>query len=624
MNTDIFEDLVKNDYKIFVDTSSLMQEDSEKVFYMIVAPLLYKYERRLIIPKSVLNEIKKHNDMNHPDIKKANQILNHLAEYKLWGTNSKFDEQFADNAMTAQFHSLRLKYNLCLITNDNSHKKDGNLSQDILDLKKSRSSEKIKDIKVFFIKNKNLHEFKDRNEVNNEQTNSFESKDECFQFNLPTVPQKNDRQLNPIVIPESGSFVYDQKGKKHKLLKQIGRTGGEGSVYLTDSNYICKIYKKEKVTKFRVEKIIALIKHSIRIENVCLPQLIIYNSSKEFVGYLMSEAIGSDIKTSILIGERFGEKFPTWNRSHLAKISLNILKKVEQLHKYNIILGDINPSNILFKDENNIFLIDTDSFQIEGYPSSVGLPLYTRKKHHGIRYEDYLRTKEDDVFAIATIIFQIMLLGKPPYSFSGGSGEQENMKPENFPYKCDDVGYKNAPDGNWVYIWSHLPFKLKQLFCRIFKKDEDVFLNEFIQQMESYIYQLEQGHQSIEIFPLTYKQIDDNGKVLQDDFLELKCKMCNSLFAIPNRQVSEYKEKKWDLPSKCNICKDIKDYEVKKCLKCSKEFKDKDNVYCKQCRGVDITCKSCFSSFFFTEGEKMFYDEKGLDYPKKCKKCKNN
>lgn len=56
-----FEDLVKKDYKIFVDTSSLMQKNSDTVFFRYIAPLIHRYGRKLIIPKSVFNEISKHN-----------------------------------------------------------------------------------------------------------------------------------------------------------------------------------------------------------------------------------------------------------------------------------------------------------------------------------------------------------------------------------------------------------------------------------------------------------------------------------------------------------------------------------------------------------------------------------
>ena len=147
----LFEELVKNDYKIFVDTSSLMQEYSELIFFKYIAPLLHRYDKKLIVPKSVFNEISRHNINNHPLAYKANHILEQLGKYQLYGYNSKFDESFADNAIIAQFTSLRLKYNLCLITSDYSYAKDGNLSQDIIDLRKSKSTENINDIIVFNI-----------------------------------------------------------------------------------------------------------------------------------------------------------------------------------------------------------------------------------------------------------------------------------------------------------------------------------------------------------------------------------------------------------------------------------------------------------------------------------------
>jgi len=571
-----------------------------------------------------MNEISKHNYNNHKNVKIANNILTELAKFQLYGTNSKFNEQFADNAISAQFMDLRLKYNLCLITNDNSYKKDGNLSQDILDLKKSRSSENIKDIRVFFIKNQGLIEFKNYNNKKDKK-NTKPKNVKIFKFKLPNQANLNDQRLNVNIIPKVNDYVIDNTNKKHKLIKQVGRTGGEGSVYITDTNYICKIYKQEKITLFRQKKIELLIHNHIKVSNVCLPEFIVYNSRNEFVGYLMPQAQGSEIKTSIFIPPLFKQKFLNWNRIHLAKISLTILQKIEKLHKHNIILGDINPSNILLKNENEIYFIDTDSFQIEDYPCSVGMVPYTRPIHHGKRYENYLRTKEDDVFAIATLLFQLMLPGKLPYSFSGGGSEKENMKPQNFPYKCyDGTGYNNAPDGQWVYIWSHLPKKLKLLFCRIFKNNENVKINEFIEQIKSYIWQLEQGHQTKEIFPLTYKQVDNDGNVLKDDFQEFKCKMCGKNFAIPNKQIKDFRAKGWKLPSKCEICRQIKNPDLKKCKKCGKTFKDKHYTICKNCRGDNITCSSCYQSFFFSDSEKEFYDKKNLNYPKKCKNCRRN
>jgi rRNA-processing protein FCF1/tRNA A-37 threonylcarbamoyl transferase component Bud32 len=620
---------IENDYKVFADTNAFMAKISVKVFSELAAVLQIN-KKKLYVPKSVINEIK--NQSKTYRGKQANKILEDFKKYDLLRIETKFDEKYADDPIQALFLSLRLKYNLCLITNDNSKFKDGNLAQDILDLKRSRSTDFIKDIKVFSFDSQRIYEFKDRYEIENEMESTMENKKEKttskrrkkFQFNLHKNPKLNDVQLNPSNIPTTGNIVIDNKGVKHKLLKQIGRTGGEGSVYLTNTKFICKIYKKEKVTKFREEKIKLLISHAIKIPNVCLPEFIVHNSKKEFVGYLMQEASGGELKTSVFIPPLLKQKFPTWDRSHLVKIAINILKKVEKLHSYNIILGDINPSNILIKDENTIYFIDTDSFQIENYPCSVGMVPYTRKIHHRKRYENYLRTKDDDIYAVSTLLFQLMLPGKLPYSFSGGGSEKENMKPENFPYKCyDGTGYNNAPDGQWVYIWSHLPKKLKILFCKIFKKNEQVALFEIITEIKAYSAQLKKGWQSKEIFPLTHKQIDADGNVLIDDFKTFLCTRCGQEFAIPNSKVKDFKAKGWSLQKKCKICSTLKDPDLKQCTSCGKSFKDKNSNVCKHCRGENIKCSNCNSIFFFSDSEKTFYDKKGLNYPKNCKVCRD-
>ena len=596
MNNHTFEELVEKDYKIFADTNSFMMENSVKIFTYI-AGILHKNNKKLYVPKSVINEIQSQLNTNRG--KQSNGIIEEFKKYDLLRVEKKFDHSYADDPIQALFLSLRLKYNLCLVTNDNSKLKDGNLAQDILDLKRSRSTNNIKDIRVFSINKRGLYEFKDKYDKKpshkdkydkkprqkDKKTKSYDEKIQ-FRFNLPTKPKLNDSILNTRSIPVPGDIVFDNNSKKHKLLKQIGRTGGEGSVYLTNTNYICKIYKKEKVTKFREEKIKLLIRHSIKVKNVCLPEYMVYNNSKEFVGYLMPQATGSEIKTSIFIPPLLKQKFPHWNRFHLAKIALNILQKIEKLHQHNIIIGDINPNNILLNNENDIYFIDTDSFQIENYPCSVGMVPYTRKIHHGKRYENYLRTKDDDIYAIATLVFQLMLPGKLPYSFSGGGSEKENMRPENFPYNCDDdTGYNNAPKGQWVYIWSNLPYKLKKLFCRIFKKTEKVSLQELIAQMERYLTLLDKNDLTKDIFPVTYKQIDDEGKVLKDNFKKIICKTCKQEFAIPNKQVQDFKAKGWRLPTKCKFCKSIKDTDLKKCSNCGKTFKDKYNNLCINCRG---------------------------------------
>ena len=578
MDSCYIEKIISNDYKIFVDTSSLLQDSSETVFFKIIAPLLCLHKKKIIVPKSVYNEIYKHSRSRKiRNIDSGIKILNNFARNNLYIVESTFDEQFADNAIISLFSSIRLKYNLCLITNDNSYKKSGNLSQDILDLKKSRSVDRIKDIVVFYLnnENKNIMQFKN-NSKSSVNYNNYHRK--VALFRLPNMVKKGEQRNHVKIPPEVNDYVFDKKGNKYHLEKQIGRAGGEGSVYITSKKkYVCKIYKTDKNTNFKQEKIRLLTKNNINIRGVCLPEFMAFNSNKEFVGYFMKQADGIEIKTSIFIPPLLKKKFPHWRRLHLAVVALSILETVKKLHEYNIILGDINPNNILIKDELNIYFIDTDSFQIEEYPCSVGMTPYTRIKNHGRKYSEYLRNKNDDIFAIMTLIFQILMPGKLPYSFSGGGSEKENMKPENFPYKFgDDTNYKNAPDGQWMYIWSHLPYKLKEIFWKVFKLDEDINLYEAIRNIKSYIYQLKEGHQTNLIFPSSFKKIDKDKNVIHEKTFKYKCISCGADYFLTYSNKFFLEKKGFDISKRCNKCRKDRNYSNNKKRKHSRLSDDSD------------------------------------------------
>jgi hypothetical protein len=181
---------------------------------------------------------------------------------------------------------------------------------------------------------------------------------------------------------------------------------------------------------------------------------------------------------------------------------------------------------------------------------------YTKIENHGKKYSEYLRSKDDDIFAIMTLIFQILMPGKLPYSFSGGGSERENMKPENFPYRCyDGGGYDKAPDGQWVYIWSHLPRKLKELFCKLFKSGETIQLHEAVKNINSYIYQLEKGHQTDLIFPSSFKQIDKDGNVVNEEISKYKCVSCGADYFLTDSEKSFFEGKGFDIPKRCKPCR---------------------------------------------------------------------
>lgn len=244
--------------------------------------------------------------------------------------------------------------------------------------------------------------------------------------------------------------------------------GGEGAVFTTNVNgYVAKIYKRDKITSDRLAKLRTMISKPIRHSGICFPEAILYNASNEFVGYLMPQAHGVELSRSVFMPMLLQSKFPSWTRKDTIQLCLTILDKIRYLNDRRVILGDINAANILVVSPTQVYFVDCDSYQIEGYPCPVGTANFTPPEVAGRDFKTFLRTQEMENFAIATLIFMIMLPGKPPYSAVGGSSPAENIKAGLFPYEGKDDA---VPPGRWGFIWNHMPFKVREAFAETFRK----------------------------------------------------------------------------------------------------------------------------------------------------------
>ncbi|WP_169940352.1 serine/threonine-protein kinase [Campylobacter sp. RM15925] len=323
-----------------------------------------------------------------------------------------------------------------------------------------------------------------------------------------------------MLVPSEKSIVIDNIGRKHTLIKIIA-SGGEGSVFLTDTNFACKIYKADKIDRQKIEKIDLLIDKKIDIRNVCTPRFKV-TFDNYFVGYIMNLVPKCyQIDDVIFSGEKSLLKFfPNWNRKELCKVAINFLTRVKKLHKAGIILGDINPTNILVQDENNVWLIDCDSYQVDKYPCPVGRPEYTRKENHSKKYHEYLRVFDDDIFACYIIVFQILMLGKHPYAYQGGTKPADNMKnPDNFPYKNPDEyayvkgTYAKSPGGYYMFMYSAMTKKLRMQFYKAFKQYQKVSIEELIDHLWNFVYSIENNIVPCDLVAKGFR--DEDGNIVE-------------------------------------------------------------------------------------------------------------
>ena len=271
-------------------------------------------------------------------------------------------------------------------------------------------------------------------------------------------------------IPKMGSILTTNNGTTIKLTKLLG-DGGEGYIYETDHDYLAKIYKKGKHTKQKIEKLKILISKEHTDNNICFPiETLIYNNN--IVGFLMNKAKGTELNTMFINRSKFLNIFPKWSKKDSLQLSLTILNKIKYLHDKNIIIGDLNPSNILVVSPKQIYFVDTDSYQIEGFPCPVGQIPYTPPELQGLDFKNILRKKTSDYFAVSILLFMIVIEGKNPFSKLNGGSPIENIKEMDFSYPHKGFDNKLTPKGRWISLWESLPTELKDAFFESFRKKE--------------------------------------------------------------------------------------------------------------------------------------------------------
>lgn len=294
-------------------------------------------------------------------------------------------------------------------------------------------------------------------------------------FKHVTTLKPKDQLLGAAVIPNVGDSVMAESPHSRTVLVlgDLLGEGGEGSVYAVqnDQNQVVKIFDKDHRTEHRKAKLDLLISHELEMQGIGFPTDIITNSDGEFVGYAMPRASGKELQATIMRPARFKRMYPTWTKADLVDVCVSFLEKVAYLHSLNILLGDINPKNLMVDEHKNVWIIDADSWQVEGYPCPVGTAMFTAPTITG-DYADALRTVEEERFAIATMLFMILITGQFPYARAGADGGDfaALIKEGKFAFQFQGASDQDQPEGNWKFMWSHLPFQVKRLFWHTFQR----------------------------------------------------------------------------------------------------------------------------------------------------------
>lgn len=272
------------------------------------------------------------------------------------------------------------------------------------------------------------------------------------------------------LVTSSGSII---------LGKPIGK-GGEGEVYeLNDNSHrAIKLYTLDNLLD-REAKIIAMVSAGLASSTnlVSFPLDVVRDKKGSFRGFSMRQITGHKPLFQLYAPGARKQNFPKADYRFLIRTAANIARAIEAVHHAGCVIGDINHSSILVSDQATVALIDADSFQfIRGsnrFLCRVGVQEYTPPELQEQSLSDKERTINHDSFGLAVIIFQLLFMGRHPFSGAYENGEitpQKAIKEFRFAYTNKRrVGMKTPPGAP---LLTDFPIEIQNAFDLAFDPEK--------------------------------------------------------------------------------------------------------------------------------------------------------
>lgn len=376
-------------------------------------------------------------------------------------------------------------------------------------------------------------------------------------------------ELLPWQKPAEGMTLCTQDGREIRLGARMAE-GGEGQIYATsDPDLVAKLYNKEHLTRNRRDKLTRMAGRSLGLRELCWPTALLFHPGNwNFAGFLMPR-VGQEYReltTSVLqLGKpSVRQALPDWDRLALVRVCRQICRVLVRLHEANILLGDINTRNILVRidtpQDPQIMVVDCDSCQIDGYPCPVGTPLHTspaiykRLNTDNPNYGSFLRTEADEDFALAVLIFELLMLNQSPYSGKGVTDLGQAVREGRFAYRFVPRDSTEAasdgsdtPDGPYRMIWGNMPYQTREGFYNTFAQGKPLSAKRWGQVL--YNYEREMTTSDVYTRELTPQRYFDPDGTFTVDFT---CEECGKQANMPRgRWENNHRHNQMNL---CNNC----------------------------------------------------------------------
>lgn len=287
--------------------------------------------------------------------------------------------------------------------------------------------------------------------------------------------------------------IYLVDGKIAQLGPALAPPGGEGTVFEfpSDTSQCVKIYHSPPDIK-QVRKLVLMVDNPPQDptlsqtpphRSIIWPQSLVFldRARSQCIGFIMPKMalhkfrILNSYLAQVDRIRQFGGGF-TWE--HSLYIARNIASAMAAIHVRGYCVGDINTKNIYAADTGSVVFLDCDSFQVPDPASGtvfrcpVGTGEYSAPEILEVKnFADVDRTQASDTFALAILLFKLLMNDTPPYA-ARGPGVNDAPSPEDkirkglFPYPAGQGHIEPPP---YALPFTILPPHLAALFEKCFR-----------------------------------------------------------------------------------------------------------------------------------------------------------
>jgi hypothetical protein len=259
-------------------------------------------------------------------------------------------------------------------------------------------------------------------------------------------------------------------------------SGGEGSIFEVagDAGRVLKIY--HQFAPGRLAKLRSMLatppddpfrSRSNHI-SFCWPEGLVFDEQGVSCGFIMPRLdCGTHQPVAVYWNPHDRREIaPGFTWKYLVVTGANIASLVDLLHAQGHVIGDLNEENILVDSRALVTIVDCDSMQIREaangtlHRSPVAREAYISPERLGIAMATCDRTPQDDCWALAVLLFQLLMEGQHPTDGRGvPEARHERLRHGIFP--C--LGHPGLSAPKYSVPLDVLTPEVLDLFVRCFR-----------------------------------------------------------------------------------------------------------------------------------------------------------